>query len=73
MAAGSPGENGRNETRPSRITRCAWCGRVKVDGSWRRVPAEFVAREREHFGITDGICPDCFRRVAPPRLDRGAE
>lgn len=45
--------------------RCAWCGRVEVDGEFVD-PAEFLdgdlpARLRDRS--THGICPDCFARV----------
>jgi hypothetical protein len=64
--AGASSKRRRNKKRrESPIVFCAWCGRVRILGSWVGVPAEAVARERERFGISDGICPDCFARVSP--------
>ena len=45
--------------------RCAWCGRVEVDGEFVD-PHEFLdgdmpSRLRER--ATHGICPDCLERV----------
>ncbi|HZS25063.1 MAG TPA: hypothetical protein VFA30_08760 [Gaiellaceae bacterium] len=40
-----------------RVTvRCAWCGRVRVDGEWRE-EAEVEAMQKRY---SDGICPDCL-------------
>ena len=49
----------------SRVTVCAWCTSVGVDGTWpaeRRPSLMSVERQRE---LTHGICPDCFATLAP--------
>jgi len=60
------------------VTRCAWCGKIKLDAAgirfldaagvkrtaeeWQAVDVDVVAHV-----VSDTCCPSCFSRVAPGR------
>lgn len=49
------------------VVRCAWCERVRVKGGWS--PEPVAPTEVRRIGVrsylTHGICPACFRSLAP--------
>ena len=59
------------------VTRCAWCGKVKLDAAGiRLLDTMGVKRTDEGWqavdeaevtahAVSDTICPDCFSRLAP--------
>jgi hypothetical protein len=48
------------------LTRCAWCGRVKIDEEWLQLAAigagQINATSSLRLRATHGICPPCFER-----------
>jgi hypothetical protein len=71
--------SGAPHDRPSRAVRCAWCGRILIDGEWTGV-RDLSGRALDveaHSSQTHGICPDCFAELAPgvpyPRPRRAGE
>ena len=50
------------------LVACAWCDRLSSDGeAWiRPTPWRFLVRPGEpDAGLTHGICPGCFAKLAP--------
>ena len=54
------------ENRDELPLRCAWCGRVEIDGRFV-APEEFLSGdlpERLRERSSHGICPECFERTS---------
>jgi hypothetical protein len=52
---------GQAERADAVAVRCAWCGRLRVDGEWRgHDDFEAIALLASVTGFSDGICPDCL-------------
>jgi hypothetical protein len=50
------------------VVACAWCERLSSDReAWFRPPVwRFFLRSRElETGLSHGICPSCFSKLAP--------
>lgn len=47
--------------------RCAWCGRLKVNGVWVETDAP-----PDPLNTTHGMCPDCALRTFGPKLAEAA-
>jgi hypothetical protein len=47
----------------SLVLRCAWCGRIEVDGTWLAGAEEQAPEIIE--GRSHGICPDCNAKLTP--------
>jgi len=45
------------------LLRCAWCGRIKLDGTWVAAADEQAPESIE--GRSHGICPDCNAKLTP--------
>lgn len=52
--------------------QCAWCRRVKVDGSYTGLGLTLLVHEidltgrsgkRVHYEVSHGVCPPCKERV----------
>ena len=46
------------------LTRCAWCGRLKIEEEWLQLAAIGMGRQQVSPSLrrraTHGICPPCF-------------
>jgi hypothetical protein len=46
------------------ITRCAWCGRIEIDGEWLLAPRAALTAIDAPYTLSHSICPSCAE--APP-------
>lgn len=60
-------------TRSAIITQCAWCGNVKVAGSYKALGIKGLIQEIDlpaewgttiHYAVSHGICDPCKDRMA---------
>lgn len=55
-----------------RITMCAWCGRVDIDGEWLIPPQATLAEIDAPSTLSHSICPKCKAQpelLGPPLPD----
>lgn len=49
------------------ITRCAWCGRVEIDGEWLLAPRPALTAIDALYALSHSICPGCATGAAGGR------
>jgi len=47
------------------VPTCAWCGRVRIDGTWLVPPPAALAAIDERNTLSHSICDECTSRGAP--------
>ena len=45
------------------VPRCAWCGRVRVEGAWDFAPAGALEAIDARLSTSHSICPTCLHTV----------
>jgi hypothetical protein len=48
------------------MTACAWCGRVRLDGGWRRPPVAVVDAIDSRLAFSHSICDECAGAYPSP-------
>jgi hypothetical protein len=46
------------------VPRCAWCGRVRVEGAWFFAPAGALDAIDARLSTSHSICPTCVQTVS---------
>ena len=56
------------------ITRCAWCGRLEIDGEWLLGPRAALTAIEAPYTLSHSICPRCAEEppASLPRSRRRA-
>ena len=52
------------------VPRCAWCGRVRVEGAWFFAPAGALDAIDARLSTSHSICPTCAETVGAPASQR---
>jgi len=52
------------------LTRCAWCGRVRVEETWFFAPAGALEAIDARLSTSHSICPNCVQTVTVSGLQQ---
>lgn len=52
------------------VPTCAWCGRVRVDGTWLLPPPAALAAVDQRYTFSHSICDACADRARPVDRER---
>lgn len=52
------------------IPTCAWCGRVRIGGTWLLVPRAALAAIDQRLALSHSICQGCVETLDQPRHTR---